>query len=159
VLTIEEVGGASFGDIGGKYIIVHTGLVRAEKAIKRAYSLMPGEAGEGQAELAVKRIGDGAFALHGAEPGTTFTFSGPWGKLIPEEGLAERSLLVATDTGVTSALGVVEQAARRGRATGLAVLWLTARGETFLSPDSVRARIERTGARLSAVEIPDVGAT
>lgn len=157
VLTIAEMGGEGFGAIGGKYVIVHTGLVRADKAIKRAYSLMPGEAGEGRAEIAVKRIGEGAGALHAAELGAEFTFSGPWGKLIPEDGLAERTLLVATDTGITSALGVVEQAARSGRASALAVLWLTGPGEAFLSPAAVRTRIERAGARLSAAVIPDVG--
>jgi ferredoxin-NADP reductase len=157
VLTIAEVGGEGFGDIGGKYIIVHTGLVRAGKAIKRAYSLMPGEAGEGRAEIAVKRIGEGARVLHAAEPGVELTFSGPWGKLIPEDGLAERTLLVATDTGITSALGIVEQAARHGRASTLAVLWLTAKSEAFLDPDAVRTRIERAGARLGSAQIPDIG--
>jgi ferredoxin-NADP reductase len=157
VLTITETSGGDFGEIGGKYIIVHTGLVRADKAIKRAYSLMPGEAGEGRAEIAVKRIGEGAGVLHAAEPGAEFTFSGPWGKLIPEDGLAERTLLVATDTGITSALGVIEQAAQRDRASPLTVLWLTAPDETFLTPFAVRARIEHAGARLSTVMIPEVG--
>jgi ferredoxin-NADP reductase len=157
VLTIAEVGGNGFLDIGGKYVIVHTGLVRDEKAVKRAYSLMPGAAGVRRAELAVKKLGPGATALHDAEPGARFTFSGPWGKLVPETGLAPRTLLVATDTGITSALGVVEQAARLGDARALNVLWFTAPGEAFLGLDSVRGRIDRAGARLFALGLPPVG--
>ena len=54
VLTIGEVGSAGFHDIGGKYIIVHTGLVQADRAVKRAYSLMPVAAGGGSAEIAAE---------------------------------------------------------------------------------------------------------
>src|SRR5689334_11882175 len=103
ILTIVEVGGTGLGDIGGKYVIVHTGLVQGEKAVKRAYSLMPGDAPDGHAEIAVKRIGIGASAMHQAAAQARFTFSGPWGKLIPEEGFADRTLVVSTDTGITSA--------------------------------------------------------
>ena len=157
VLTIEETGGEGFRDIGGKYVIVHTGLVQDGKAVKRAYSLMRGAAGEGRAELAVKRIGLGAGALHDAAPAATFTFSGPWGKLVPETGLADRTLLVATDTGITSALGVVEQAARRPSARELVVLWLLPLDDAFLGRDTVRARVEGAGARLFCAELPAVG--
>jgi ferredoxin-NADP reductase len=156
VLTVAEVGGAGFGDIGGKYVILHTGLVLAEKAVKRAYSLMPGQAPEGHAEIAVKRLGPGSAVLHAAEPGAMFTFSGPWGKLVPEEGLAERTLLIATDTGITSALGIAEHAARTKNTAALTVLWLTAGDETFLTPAGVRTRLERAGARLATAPLPDI---
>jgi hypothetical protein len=49
------------------------------------------------------------------------------------------------------------QAAPHGRASALAVLWLTAKAETFLGPATVRTRIERAGARLASAEIPDIG--
>lgn len=152
VITIADASGAAFDDVGGKYVIVHTGVVRDGKAVKRAYSLMRGDAGHGRAEIAVKRIGTGSHVLHDAEPSATFTFSGPWGKLVPETGLSPRTLLVATDTGITAALGVVEQAA----IAGLPVLWLTTRDETFYSESRVRERIERAAARLFTAELPDV---
>jgi ferredoxin-NADP reductase len=156
VLTIADVSGANFDDVGGKYVIVHTGLERDGKAVKRAYSLMRGDAGRGCAEIAVKRIGLGSRVLHDAQASATFTFSGPWGKLVPEAGLSPRTLLIATDTGITSVLGVVEQAASAGLAAGMPVLWLAARNETFLPEPRVRERIERTGARLFTAELPDV---
>src|SRR5437762_14371979 len=98
VLTVAEVDGEGFRDAGGKYAIVHTGLVFGERAVKRAYSILPRD--EGQAELTVKRVGPGSSVLHEAQPGARFGFSGPWGKLVPEGGLAPSTLVVAADTGI-----------------------------------------------------------
>ena len=157
VLEVECVEGGAFDVVGGKYVIVHTGLVIAEKAIKRAYSLMPVPSKPGHAQIAVKRLsGPGSRALHEAPLGTSLAFSGPWGKLIPETGLGERTLLVATDTGITSALGIVEQQALAGSIAALAVIWLREPGEPFLDVAAVRARIERAGARFSAHEIEPI---
>jgi len=109
VLELEDLSGEGFALGGGKYVIVHTGLVNADRAVKRAYSLMP-VAGSRTAEIAVKRLdGLGARAMHELPLGATRDYSGPWGKLTPEDGLAERTLLVATDTGITTALGLVER--------------------------------------------------
>src|SRR6478735_10718620 len=88
VLEIECVEGGAFDVVGGKYIIVHTGLVLGEKAVKRAYSLMPVRERAGHATIAVKRLsGLGSQLMHTVAVGTTLGFSGPWGKLIPELGL------------------------------------------------------------------------
>jgi ferredoxin-NADP reductase len=147
VLTIECVEGGAFDVVGGKYIIVHTGLVLGEKAIKRAYSLMPVPGRPGRASIAVKRLpGVGSRAMHDVPVDATLGFSGPWGKLIPEAGLGQRSLLVATDTGITSALGIVEQQAMSGHVPALTVLWLREAAETFLDAPSVRRRVEQAGA-------------
>jgi ferredoxin-NADP reductase len=157
VLEIECVEGDPFAAVGGKYVIVHTGLVVGDKAVKRAYSLAPVEGRPGRATLAVKRLdGPGSRALHDARVGAMLGFSGPWGKLIPEEGLGERTLLVATDTGITSALGIVVERAMDPGARPLEVLWLRARSETFLDLDSVRARVEHAGVRFVAAEIGEV---
>ena len=157
VLDIECVEGGAFDVVGGKYVIVHTGLVIADKAIKRAYSLIPVAGKPGRAEIAVKRLpGPGSQALHEVPLGTELCFSGPWGKLTPESGLGERTLLVATDTGITSALAVVEQHALTGSSATLAVIWLHEAGETFLDLGAVRARIERAGARFSAHEVEPI---
>jgi hypothetical protein len=152
-LAVECVEGGAFEGVGGKYVIVHTGLVVADKAIKRAYSLVP-IAGEPRTfELVVKRHGVGSTALHDVAIGAELAFSGPWGKLVPEAGLAPRTLLVATDTGITSALGIVEQ-----HAANAEVLWLCEDGDAFLDVELVRARVERVGARFVAEAIPRVGA-
>jgi ferredoxin-NADP reductase len=158
ILEIECIEGGAFETVGGKYVIVHTGVVLSgaggDKAVKRAYSLMPVAARPGRAELAVKRLeGPGSSALHDAPIGATFGFSGPWGKLVPEDGLGERTLLVATDTGITSAIGIVEQHASSPGPRPLEVLWLTAPGEDFLDVQRVRARLEDVGVHLVSAEI------
>jgi ferredoxin-NADP reductase len=159
VLEIECVEGGPFDVVGGKYIIVHTGLMQGEKAVKRAYSLMPVPSRPGRATIAVKRLpGPGSQAMHDAPLDATLGFSGPWGKLVPEAGLAERTVLVATDTGITSALGIVEQHAMSGERRALSVMWLREAAETFLGVASVRRRVEQTGASLSVHDIDPVAA-
>ena len=155
VLEIECVEGGAFAVVGGKYIIVHTGLMLGEKAVKRAYSLMPVPGRPGRALIAVKRLaGLGSQAMHALTIGATLGFSGPWGKLVPEGGLAPRTLLVATDTGITSALGIAEQHAMADSAAcALSVIWLRESAETFLDVVSVRRRIEHAGAEWSAHDI------
>jgi ferredoxin-NADP reductase len=152
-LAVECVEGGAFDAVGGRYVIVHTGLVVDGKAIKRAYSLVPAEGGA--FELVVKRLdgGPGSNALHEAPIGQELGFSGPWGKLVPEAGLPPRTLLVATDTGITSALGIVEQ--HRGELTE--VLWLREADEPFLEAESVRERVERAGARFVTSALPAIG--
>jgi ferredoxin-NADP reductase len=157
VLEIERVDGAPFLSIGGKYIIVNTGVVLAEgKLAKRAYSLMPVAATSARCRLAVKRLGDGpgSNALHAAALGSEFSFSGPWGKLVPEGGLADSALFIATDTGITSALGVAEQAHAAGGRAPLEVLWLRSEDETFLGVERVRDWVEAAGARFVHAVIP-----
>jgi ferredoxin-NADP reductase len=157
ILELECVEGGAFELVGGKYIIVHTGLTLAEKAIKRAYSLMPVAGRAGRAMIAVKRLpGPGSRAMHELALDATLGFSGPWGKLLPETGLAERTLLIATDTGITSALGIVEQHAMGSSARALSVVWLRGADETFLDVASVRRRVESAGALWSDHEIANV---
>jgi len=150
-LTVECVEGGAFDRAGGKYVIVHTGLAIGDKAIKRAYSLIPVAGAPATYELTIKRLdgGPGSRALHEAPVGAELTFSGPWGKLVPEAGLPARTLLVATDTGITSALGV---ALEHGGA-GALVLWLRAHDELFLDQADVGARLAATGARLLTATI------
>jgi len=158
VLELECVEGGAFDVVGGKYIIVHTGLMLAEKAIKRAYSLMPVPERPGRAAIAVKRLpGPGSQAMHAIPLGATLGFSGPWGKLVPEAGLAARTLLVATDTGITSALGIVEQYPRARGVSALSVLWLREPTETFLDVASVRRRIEHAGAEWAYHDLAPIG--
>jgi ferredoxin-NADP reductase len=154
-LAIECVEGGAFERAGGKYVIVHTGLVVGDKPIKRAYSLVPLVGAPHLYELVVKRLdGPGSQALHEAPVGTELGFSGPWGKLVPEGGLAARTLLVATDTGITSALGIVEQHETQ-RAE---VLWLREASDPFLDVELVHERVARAGARFVTACIPEVEA-
>lgn len=159
VLQVECVEGAPFAAVGGKYVIVHLGAGPGDRPIKRAYSLMPVHDMPERAQLAIKRLhGPGSDALHTAAVGATLGFSGPWGKLIPEQGLHERSLLVATDTGISSALGIVMQAAADDTTRPLEVLWLRSAQEDFLDVDTVTGRIEKAGVRCRLATIPEVSA-
>ncbi len=161
-LEIVRADGAPFTFGGGQYVIINTGVVLADgKLVKRAYSLMPVPGDPSRARLAIKRLGDGpgSRALHDAAVGSEFLFSGPWGKLVPEGGLSGPTLIVATDTGITAALSVVERAraapVAQARNASL-VLWLRGADETFLDVDHVRSRAEAAGVRFVAETIPPV---
>jgi hypothetical protein len=157
---------APWSNVRGKYVILDTGLVLPDgKAVKRAYSLTPAASGAEKAEgggleasqcrLVVKRLeGPGSSALHTAPIGAEFSFSGPWGKLAAEDDAHERTLFVATDTGITSALGM----ATRDCGGGLTVLWLRAADESFFDLDRARTAIVASGARFVSATIPPVGA-
>lgn len=151
-LAVECVLGGDFERAGGKYVIVHTGVIVEGKPVKRAYSLVPLGGAAHTYELLVKRLegGPGSRALHEAVVGAELAFSGPWGRLVPEGGLAARTLLVATDTGITSALGIVEE----NRAELAEVFWLREANDPFLDVEGVRVRVERAGARFSTAAIP-----
>jgi ferredoxin-NADP reductase len=154
-LEIECVGGPPLAAIGGKYVIVHTGAMAGDKPIKRAYSLVSVGGHAHRAQLTVKRLGAGSDALHAAAVGTELSFSGPWGKLVPESGLDEPTLLVATDTGITAAMGVAEEHARSARGC-VEVLWLRTDDETFLDVEDVRQRVNAAGAHFVYATIPPV---
>ncbi len=145
--------GAPFEAIGGKYIIVNTGIVSGEKPVKRAYSLIPVEGAPDLARLTVKRLGDGSNAMHAAEVGAELSFSGPWGKLVPEAGTPAKTLVVATDTGITSALGIAGRKEKPAE-----ILWLRAEDEDFISEGEARARVEREGVRFVSAIIPPLRA-
>jgi len=156
ILDIECVEGDPFVNVGGKYVIVHTGLVVVGKPIKRAYSMTPVANARHRARVTVKRhgAGIGSSALHDAPVGTELPFSGPWGKLLPEGGITEPTLVVATDTGITAALGVVEQDAPRP--VRVALLWLRSDDETFLDVESARTRCEAAGVHFTVATLPPV---
>jgi ferredoxin-NADP reductase len=156
-LDIECTSGEPLQAMGGKYIILDTGLIVDDKPVKRSYTLVPLPGRAGQARMIIKRLGAGSQVLHRAAVGATFAFSGPWGKLTPEGGLAARTLVVATDTGITSALGLSEQRALDGATAELAVLWLRAADERFLDDADVAAQLARAGVSLHVAALPPVG--
>jgi NAD(P)H-flavin reductase len=153
---------APWTNVRGKYVILDTGLVLPDgKAVKRAYSLTPlstgDEAPATHCRLIVKRLaGPGSGALHEAPIGAEFSFSGPWGKLASDEDAHERTLFVATDTGITSALGMASVAAG-GKSGPLTVLWLRAPDESFFDLERARATLLAFGARFVSATIPPIG--
>jgi ferredoxin-NADP reductase len=155
VLDIVRTDKAPWTAVRGKYIILDTGLISQEgKAVKRAYSLVPSDSDSSLCRLIVKWLpgGPGSTALHATPIGSEFLFSGPWGKLVSEQCIDEPTLIVATDTGITSALGAV---AFSGSELAT-VLWLRRHDESFLDEARTRAAIERAGARLFVTPIPSI---
>jgi ferredoxin-NADP reductase len=123
------------GFIGGQYLIVDSGeVLPGGKACKRAYSLLSPDAEQQRFRIAVKRIdgGPGSRYLHEVAVGGTVRFSGPWGKLHPAAEATGRTLVLATDTGITAALGLVQSARFRRLAAATTLIWLQPPGDEFL---------------------------
>ena len=161
-LEFECVEPAALGFVGGQYVIVDTGLpLPSGKVAKRAYSILSPDVHQGRFEIVARRLGEGPGSnyLHHLELGSTLTFSGPWGKFVPDPGAApnEKTLVVATDTGVTAALGLFGAssfAPSRARAT---LLWLSPSPDDFVDESFVRSRAAADGAEVRIATVPRVG--
>jgi ferredoxin-NADP reductase len=132
------------GFVGGQFVIVDTGrTLPSGKACKRAYSLLSPDTEQQRFQIAVKRIPDGMASayLHEVEVGTTIRFSGPWGKLMPAPDAGGRTLVLATDTGITAALGLVSSARFRPLAAATTFVWLQPAPDQFVPDATVRARL------------------
>ena len=132
------------GFVGGQYLILDSRIILPSgKAVKRAYSLLTSDAEQTRFQLAVKRIPDGlgsAF-VHGLEAGTDISFSGPWGKFFPREGASGSTLILATDTGITAALGFLHATRFAPLLPQTLLIWLRASSDYFLPEEFVRERI------------------
>jgi ferredoxin-NADP reductase len=146
------------GFTGGQFIIVDSGLtLPSGKAAKRAYSPITGDREQLSFELVVKLIPDGPASgfMHALQLGDEVRFSGPWGKMVPtfgcDSGTAPAlrggasfdgaTLVLASDTGITAALGLVrgERFARLlPRAT---LIWLRGSSSDFLDDRFVQERV------------------
>jgi ferredoxin-NADP reductase len=137
------------GFAGGQYIIVHTGAAEiAGKAVKRAYSILSSDREQARIQIAVRRMGAGSDALHALPVGGVMSFSGPWGKY--RCGGAEgRVMALATDTGITAAMGLAQSASFAGGD----FVWMVESEDYFLPEAFVRERI----GGLSILRIPAAG--
>lgn len=143
LLRVERVDGAELGFAGGQYVIINTGVtLPGGKLAKRAYSMLSSDAEQRAVEIAVKRVGagPGSNVLNDIAVGAELEWSGPWGKLRLPPGFSGRALVVATDTGITAALGIARSAAAAGAAQ-LDLLWLVEPGDHFVSERFVRERL------------------
>lgn len=127
---------------GGQYVLVDTGQTNdAGRPIRRAYSIISSDTDQRHIELAVKQIGAGVGStyLHQRSVGDTLTLQGPVGKwhagaLAPDGPV----LVIATDTGVSAALGLLRSRDLAGVLGQTCLLWLAAGKTYFLPPDYVR---------------------
>ena len=141
-LLTFEVAGEPLGFVGGQYLIFDTGLVREDgKAVKRAYSLLSADDEQRRFQIAVQRLpqGPGCGFFHAAQPGVELAFSGPWGKFLPDDARPRPTLLVATDSGITAALGLIRGRAFAPQRAQARLLWLCDAAAGFLPEALVRA--------------------
>jgi ferredoxin-NADP reductase len=151
-LTVEMIEPAELGFVGGQYVIVDSGIVLPTgKAVKRAYSILSADADQSRFELATMRIPDGPGSgfMHEQPVGAELRFSGPWGKLFlageveqaERLGPASRTLMLATDTGVTAMLGLVQSRRFAAFLGSCVFVWLRPARPYFLPDELVRSRI------------------
>jgi ferredoxin-NADP reductase len=130
--------GQPLGFVGGQYVIVNTGVpLPGGKVAKRAYSILSRDAEQDRFQIAVRRIGTGPGSnfMHALEPGAELPFSGPWGKynVGPDDNPAAGNTLVfATDTGLTAALGLIRGARFQRLLDEACVVWFVASKDYFL---------------------------
>jgi ferredoxin-NADP reductase len=140
--------GQPLGFVGGQYVIVNTGVpLPGGKVAKRAYSIVSSDADQGRFHIAVRRIGPGPGSnfMHELAVGAELPFSGPWGKYVagPSEGDGN-TLVFATDTGLTAALGLIRGTQFRPRLTHTDVVWFVESRDYFV-PESWLATVLPAG--------------
>ncbi|HEY0707552.1 MAG TPA: FAD-dependent oxidoreductase [Polyangia bacterium] len=148
------------GFTGGQYLIADTGLVVANgKAVKRAYSFVSRDREQHRFVLASQRLpeGPGSNFLHGLAAGDRLKWSGPWGKLAPRSPdpsrTSARTLVLATDTGITAALGVVSGERFAPHLSATRFVWMRTDARDFLPDEWVRARLP-LGLALEIAPVP-----
>jgi ferredoxin-NADP reductase len=157
---LDLVAAEPLGFVGGQYLILDSRIVLPSgKAVKRAYSLLTSDAEQVRFQLAVKRIphGPGSCFVHGLEAGTEILFSGPWGKFFPRECSSGGTLILATDTGITAALGLIQATRFRPLLAKSVLVWLRVSSDYFLPEEFVRERIPAGSGEVRIEAIPAIG--
>lgn len=159
-ILLDLVAAEPLGFIGGQYLIVDSRIVLPSgKAVKRAYSLLSRDAEQVQFQLAVQRLpdGPGSAFMHRLQPGAEVSFSGPWGKCVPRAPSSVGTLVLATDTGITAALGLLRAAAYAPRLATTRLFWLRGSSEYFLPEAFVRAQVPAECGEVRIETMPAVG--
>lgn len=147
------------GFIGGQYIIVNTGIpIAGDKVAKRAYSILSSDVQQRRFQIAVRRIGfgPGSNYMFDMQRDSELAFSGPWGKYLPRESSSKMrsTFVLATDTGITAAIGLIRGekfAPHRGQT---ALLWITESDAYFLSEAFVRERVASFCKDFAVIKAP-----
>ncbi len=156
---LDLVATEPLGFVGGQYIIIDSGLVSPNgKAVKRAYSLITSDAEQTRFQLAVQRIpnGPGSGFIHGLDAGAKITFSGPWGKLFLRERVPGATLILATDTGITAALGLIRSTEFTPLLAETSFICLRTSSDYFLPDDFVRGLVPKDCREVKIEAIPEI---
>lgn len=156
---IELESESDVGFKGGQFLIVDTGLRKEDGApLKRCYSILSADSEQRRIEIAVQRVGAGSRALQELGPGAAVSYSGPWGKLLATSQEATGpAWVVATDTGITAALGLVRGRAFAPHLPLTTLVWFDHSADALLSPEDVEERLPEGLTRLERHELPAVG--
>lgn len=157
---LELLAPEPLGFIGGQYVIVDSGLIlESGKAVKRAYSLLSPDSEQRRFQMAVKRIsgGRGSAFVHELCVGAEVRFSGPWGRLFPQSGARGSTLVLATDTGISAALGLVQSVRFAPLLAATVFVWLRTSSGYFLPDAFVRERVPAACRELRIELIQAIG--
>jgi ferredoxin-NADP reductase len=146
------------GFAGGQFIIVDSGLtLPSGKAAKRAYSPITADAEQLRFELAVKRIPGGSCSgfMHQLAVGAQIRFTGPWGKMFPAAASEGPTLVVASDTGISAALGLVRGTRFAPLVADATLIWLRTSSAYYLPDGYVQERVP-AGCTLRIEPLPAI---
>lgn len=142
-LRLEEEEPLNF--TGGQYIIVNTNILLPNgKLAKRAYSILSSDSKQEQFQIAVKKISKGPASnyFHDSIPETTIPFSGPWGQFtVAPPTSIQKAMVVATDTGITAALGLIQSQNFKNSVKKFYLLWLIESLNYFLPLSFIEQRL------------------
>jgi ferredoxin-NADP reductase len=155
VLELEPTTPLDF--VGGQYVIVNSGITLPDgKLAKRAYSFLSADERQERVLMAVRKMAGAASQwMHTRVVGDVIPFSGPWGKWLAEDSQPRRTLVMATDTGITAALGLVRGRAFAPQRARAELVWLVEDSGYFLPEEFVTAALPE-GVRFRREPLPPV---
>lgn len=157
---------------GGQYLIVDTGLLRADgRPVKRAYSLLAADRELDGFQLAARRIGAGKGSQYMNEilPAALLTFSGPWGRWHAEAGALQESatpkhdadpgaaLIFVTDTAITAALGLLRGQGFASHLHRTRLIWAAESESYFLPLDRIKRMLPEACGGFEYRYLPPAG--
>jgi len=160
ILTLEAAEGP-LNFIGGQYVIINTNIpLPGGKIVKRAYSILSSDQDSTKFQIAVKKIGSGLGSNYMQETpiGAELSFSGPWGQFIMNEEDSSEVFVLATDTGITAALGLIQSQRFQTCSKDSRLLWLVESQEYFLPPAFVQNKVA-SAIRFDLKIIPSVNSS
>lgn len=147
--------------LGGQYVIFNSGVKTEDgKGIKRAYSILSSDQYQGEFQICIQPVKEGLASLHipNLAIGAELEFSGPWGKFIgnprwPQEG---KTLLVATDTGITAIFSILHSQRWKEKLKDTNVIWYVSREAEFLPVRDIREGLPKEFNSLNVIPISKI---
>ena len=143
-MTTQE----ELGFVGGNWIMLDPGIVlKNGQTAKRAYSIMSSDSDQKNFIIAIKLLPQGTASNHiyaEAKVGSQFKISGPYGKdfRIHETDPISPIVIIATDTGITAALGIaLSKASQPYIEKNIKLLWFVESDSYFLDFDFVKKQV------------------